>query len=658
MKKKNLLLALVAGLSSLGSMAQVQGLYQASQSWNPSPVLHTMPAAYKTQSAVYLMDSRTFHYKFEGKTLFQYNYVYRLIKVEDDKGIEMFNKIYLPMYRNAEISDIKARVITSTGKVINVPAEKIKEEEEDGNRYKLFAMEGIDKGAEIEYSYTVKKDPSFFGSETFQSKAVPYYQAKLLVITPKHLLFSAKGFNGFTVLKDSIIGDERLIPGYSENIKELDDEKYGLRDAYLQRADFKLSYNLAQNNDVELYTWKELARKAYSNISTFSEKEKKAIAKFVASANIPAGAAEEKKIMLLEDYMKNNINVDEKLVSEDANNLEAIIKSGNTNNFGAIRFFAAMLENSNIKYQAVFPSIRNQLPLDEELANWNRIEETLIYFPSTGKFVEPTATAIRYPYVDAYWAGTRGLFLKGTSIGDVKTAVGRFDDIPIEPFEQNAHNMEVHASLDAGGDSLVIESSQILKGYGAIYYRPLWKYLAKDKQDEAVKDIIKSVAKSEHIDNIKTQNTDLTDSWDNKPLIISGTIHTAELLERAGNKLLFKLGELIGPQEQMYQEKTRQLPAEVQYPHVLERKILFDIPAGYTIKNLDDIKIDVQHKSGDLVTMGFISTYKVVNNVLEIHVLETYHELKYPLEQFETFKKVINAAADFNKIVLVLEKKA
>ena len=650
-------MAVFAGLCTLAVNGQVDGLYKELQPWSEVPVLHKMPEAYKSQSAVFLMDSRTFHYKFEGKNLLQFNYVYRLIKVEDDKGIEMFNKIYLPMFRNSEIYYIKARVITSTGKVINVPANKILQEEEDGRLYKMFAMEGIDKGAEIEYSYMVKKDPSFFGSETFQSKSVPYYQVKLLVITPKHLLFSAKGFNGFNVLKDSIINDERLIPGYSENIQELDDEKYGLRDVYLQRADFKLSYNLAQNNDVELYTWKELARKAYANITTFSEKERKAIAKFVSSANIPADATEEKVIMMLEDYMKTNINVDEKLVSEDANDVDAIIKKGNTNNFGAIRFFAAMLENKNIKYQPVFPSIRNQYPLDEELANWNRVEETLIYFPSTGKFVEPTAGSLRYPYVDAYWAGTRGLFLKGTTIGDVKTAVGRFDDIPIEPFEQNAHNMEVHARLDAGGDSLVIESKQILKGYGAIYYRPLWTYLAKDKQDDAVKDIIKSVAKSEHIENIKTENTRLTDSWDNKPLIISGTIHTAELLERAGNKLLFKLGELIGSQEQMYQEKPRQLPAEVQYAHVLERKISFDIPAGYNIKNLDDIKIDVQHKKDDVVTMGFVSSYNVVNNVLEVYVLETYRDLKYPLNEFETFKKVINAAADFNKIVLVLEKK-
>jgi hypothetical protein len=657
MFKQTILSLLTLCFYNSKAVAQPADIYQGAQSWMEKPVLHPMPASFLQASAVYLMDSRTFHYKVEGKNLEQYNYVYRLIKVTDDKGIEMFNKIYIPISRQIEISEIKARVITSTGKVIDVPSEKIKEEEEEGRLYKLFAMEGIDKGAEIEYSYVIKKSPTFFGSEIFQSKKVPYYQARLLVISPDYLQFSAKGSNGFKVVADSVQNGERLLAGYSENIIELDDEKYGLPDPYMQRADYKLSFNLSNNKDVELYTWKEAARKVYTNLTSTTEKEKKAITKFVNAANIPDGTAEVKTIQLLEDYMKTTINADDKLVGEDADDIEKIIKTANANNFGITRFFVAMLENKNIRYQAVFPSIRDQLPLDEELANWNRLDEMLIYFPNTGKFVQPSAAILRYPYTEPYWAGTKGFFLKGTTIGDVKTAVGKFDSIPLEPFEQHAQNMEVYARLDASGDSVIINCKQILKGYAAVSYRPIWAFLPKDKQEETIKDIIQNVAKSEHIENITTENTKLTDATDNKPLVISSTIYSAELLEKAGNKLLFKIGELIGSQVQMYQEKPRQLPAEVEYPHVLYRKIKFDIPDGYSVKNLNDLNIDIQHKNDDVVTMGFVSNYKLTGNTLDVEVMETYRNIKYPLSEFETFKKVINAAADFNKVVLVLEKK-
>lgn len=657
MYKRIYLPVLAAILYAVPAAAQVEGLYNAEPQWAEKPVLHKVPANFKDESAVYLMDRRIFHYKFENKEISQYNYVYRLVKVQDDKGIEMFNRVYLPVYDNTIISDIKARVINAAGKVIDVPENKIKEEEEDGRRYKIFAMEGVDKGAEVEYSYTLKKTPSFFGSEIFQNESVPYAQARILIITPDHLQFTAKGFNGFKVMPDSIVNGERLLPAYSENIPELDNEKYALRDRFLQRVDYKFSYNLANSADVEVNTWKELCKKIYPNLTAITEKEKKALAKFMAGLQIPADANEETTIELLEDYMKSNVNIDDKLVSEGADNIESIIKTGNANNYGADRLFIAMLETKGIKYQVVYPSVRDQLPLDEDIANWNRVEETLIYFPGTGKFVQPSGEIYRYPYAAPYWVGTKGLFLKGLSIGDVKTAVGKFDSIPMEPFSESAQNMEVTAKLDASGDSLIIDCKQILKGYAATSYRPIWKYLPKDKQDEAVKGIINSIAKSENIQNIKTENTRLIDTWDNKPLNISSTIHTAEPLERAGNKLLFKIGELIGPQEQMYQEKPRQLPIELDYAHILHRTLRFEIPAGYSIKNPNDLKIDIQHKENGELTMGFVSTYTIKDNILDIDVMETYARQRYPLEQFETFKKVINAAADFNKVVLVLEKK-
>jgi hypothetical protein len=56
-------------------------------------------------------------------------------------------------------------------------------------------------------------------------------------------------------------------------------------------------------------------------------------------------------------------------------------------------------------------------------------------------------------------------------------------------------------------------------------------------------------------------------------------------------------------------------------------------------------------------TMAFTSTYKIAGNVVKISVVEYYKRVIYPLSIFENFRKVINAAADFNKITLVFERK-
>jgi hypothetical protein len=106
----------------------------------------------------------------------------------------------------------------------------------------------------------------------------------------------------------------------------------------------------------------------------------------------------------------------------------------------------------------------------------------------------------------------------------------------------------------------------------------------------------------------------------------------------------------------MYQEKPRRLPVELPFAHSLNRTITVQLPDGYTVKNLNDIDMNVVHKENDEITMGFISSYTLNKNILTIQVNETYKKVYYPMEQFEDFKRVINASADFNKIVLVLQK--
>ncbi len=638
-------------------ICSAQNPYTTELPWPEKITLNKVPDKYADASAVCIMDVRKIEYIFEGKELFVYYRYYKRIRVQDDKGIERYNKIYVPVYRNAEMRDLKARTILPSGKMLTLPSEKIKEVDEEGTRYKLFAMEGVEKGSEVEYTYTLKKYPVFYGSEIFQSSLTPTIKAEFTLIVPSHLQFKAKGFNGFEVSNDTLVNQNRYITGSSSMINEIEDEKYAVIKPYIQRVDFKLGYNLSNNSSVELFTWKEFSKNVYSNFSTLTEKEDKALKSFIKQLNLPGSAGEEEKIKLVEDQIKKSFNINDELVTEESMNVKSMIESKNLTNDGALRLMLCIYESIGVACNIAFPSVRNEIPLEEDLAVWNRVENSLLYFPKTGKYLSPSSATLRYPYFPEYWAGTRGLFLKTTKIGDMKTAVGVFNDIEMIPFEQHAINMEVEVKFDEASDSLLVKSKQILLGYGAAPYRPIYNYLTPEKQKEATIDIIKNVAGSEHITDIKLENTAFTDVYENKPLIISGTITSGELVENAGNKLLFKVGELIGTQEQMYQEKPRQLPVELGYPHVLNRKIVVHIPDGYNVKNPDDLSMDVQYKKDNEITFGFLSKYTQSGNTITVEVFETYRELRYPLSEFENFKKVINAAADFNKIVLVLEKK-
>ena len=107
----------------------------------------------------------------------------------------------------------------------------------------------------------------------------------------------------------------------------------------------------------------------------------------------------------------------------------------------------------------------------------------------------------------------------------------------------------------------------------------------------------------------------------------------------------------------MYQEKTRQEPVNIEFGHVEKRTLEFVIPEGYTIKNLTDLNLSQSFKDNGEQTMGFTSAYEVKGNLLTVNIMEEYRKTLYPLSQFDQFIKIINTSSDFNKVILVLEKK-
>ena len=142
-----------------------------------------------------------------------------------------------------------------------------------------------------------------------------------------------------------------------------------------------------------------------------------------------------------------------------------------------------------------------------------------------------------------------------------------------------------------------------------------------------------------------------------KPFIIEGEATTqSSFFDKAGNRYLLKIGEVIGEQVEMYQEEDRKLPVENEFNRNYERKIQIEIPKGYRVRNLDDLKMDIFHEENGEISMGFHSEYTVDGALVLVTVKEYYKKLDYPITYFEQFRKIINAAADFNKKVLIFEK--
>src|SRR5450432_1586690 len=167
------------------------------EEWSNEPALHQIDSKYNSESAVILLDKRRMEYVDEsyGQTLVVYRTLHKIIRLNDDKGIASFNRIYLGVTDNSDIVDIRARTILPDGKVVEIDKENIKDlKEADGNTYKIFAMEGLEKGCEVEYYYTYKRKPAWFGREMMQGP-FPVLEAQLQILAPERLIFEMKGYN-------------------------------------------------------------------------------------------------------------------------------------------------------------------------------------------------------------------------------------------------------------------------------------------------------------------------------------------------------------------------------------------------------------------------------------------------------------------------------
>ena len=640
---------------SISQLMQAQSTFTKFE-WDAQPAMHTVDKSFSDEAAVLVTEKKVVEYALDKDGLYMYKTDHRIVHINNDKGIESFNRVYLPFNEGLEMVDVKARTILPNGKIIELDKNNIKNyKDDDGNEYKIFALEGLEKGCEVEYYYTQKNYPDFFGKEVF-SYRVPVIKAEFELISPQNLVFECKSYNEFPNGTDTLLGEKRHIHITDTNIAAAEDEKYAMYQANLKRVEYKLCYNTAKNAKERLFTWNELAKKAFDIYSAASDKEIKKVDGLLSDIGISKAQQEIDKIILIENYLKKNFVPREDAVSADADDLAKVIKNKVTSRKGYSRLFCVLFNRAEINYEIVLVGNRENYGIDKSFEDWDNAANLLFYFPAQKKFLAPTEIEMRYPWIPPNWAATNGLFCKVTTIGDFKTAVAEIKPVALEEYEKNFLNMNIALEFTKDNDSLLMNVRHTYGGYAAPSYKAPFVFMPVDEQNKFLKELLQFGTNSENVISSSFENKELDQSDPYKPFIINAIVKSAGLLEKAGGKIILKIGEMIGEQVQMYDEKPRQNPVELPFPHSLERNIEFTIPNGYTIKNLNDLILNQVYTENGNVAIGFSSHFTREGNKIKVIIREDYRNFYYPLEQYENFKKVINMSADFNKVVLILER--
>jgi len=389
------------------------------------------------------------------------------------------------------------------------------------------------------------------------------------------------------------------------------------------------------------------------------KKTKKKLLKILNALRLK-GLSEEEKIKKIENYVKTNY-VKKNIAGDEFENIGTILNNKSANNRGTLKLLAMLYKVQNINHHLVLACDRFNTRFDKDFMSWNYLNYYLLYFPNQDKFLAPSQSSYRYGLIPYEWAFNDGLFISPITIGDYSAVIGVVQNIPCTDMDDNYDNLEIFIYFNDDLSIANIHLKRFMGGYTAMPIQPYYDYLPATNKSEIIQALVNLSNEDAQLTDVKVENHNINVSPLEKPFIVEGNISVTTYLEKAGENYLFSIGKVIGEQVEMYQEKKRQNAVELNYPHKYLRDITFNVPENYEVKGLEKLKFNIASGDEDAEdeqpSMGFISDYTVNGNQIKLTINEFYKQISYPVKQFEDFRKVINAAADFNKVVLVLEKK-
>ncbi|MCU0431286.1 MAG: DUF3857 domain-containing protein [Cytophagaceae bacterium] len=623
-------------------------------SWDKNPSLSILSKDDQKEDAVVIKEVRILDFEQNNNQLLLNYTLHKRVRVSNEKAIAEFSRVYIPISNIQGEIDLSVRTIQANGKVILLDKSKIKELKnvEEAGDFTIFAFEGVEPGCEVEYLLKYTKPATVVGREMLQTE-YKKLNSMIYVEIPETFFFQPVFYNcNYSFYRKEIEFKNCFFTG-SLSVPKLKEETMAYYTSHLARFDYSIKSKYASKD----MSWKEMSKTVMNRLlPAYNSK----IEKLSKSLGIFEKTGTADKIQAIENYIKNNIALTGNVAEES---VSSILKNKFASESGLIQLYMAFFKHAEIDYQLVYTTDRTRSNFDGEHPSWFFLEQTLFYFPSTKHYLSPTSIYLRYPMFPTSWALNQGLFInviqKKKTPKDQIVMEERLDTIAPLSYDYNFSKLDIKTSFDLEKESVRLELMESFGGEPAIYYQPYFGLVEESKQKEIINSILKKPSEEGTPEKGEVLGYDRNISPAIKPFDVKGILNSTQLLQRAGGKFIFNIGDVIGPQSEWYADTMKRvLPITPRYGHFYIRSISIEIPEGYQVKNLEKLIMDVNMAyKDDPKSCYFSSKYVLEGSKLKIRVEEYYKLPEYPASTYEAFRKVINAAADFNKITLLLEKK-
>ncbi len=225
--------------------------------------------------------------------------------------------------------------------------------------------------------------PDLYDDEFVQTD-VPIKESSFTLVTPSHLKFITKSYNGLSKLRDTTM-DERLYSILEQkDIPAFQEEKYSLERANLMRVEYTYDENLSTNKKYQKYP--EMGRLVFDGIFSNYEENQKAIDKFLKSLKMEK-MSEDEKIYTIENYIKTKISL--KKEAETERSISKILSQKYASSYGYDLMFVQSLSQANIPFELVITCEKGYKRFDPDFDSWTYLKDFILYFPASGKYLGP-----------------------------------------------------------------------------------------------------------------------------------------------------------------------------------------------------------------------------------------------------------------------------
>ena len=587
-----------------------------------------------------------------------------IIKILDSVGAEYHKIIYIPMYNSDYLVDLKLRTIDSTGLVVNFDNSNLTEldNKEFNKNFKIYQLPELQKNSTIECIYTTKERNEIHGSQILQEE---YFNAKTeFILIPNNFKSKVKPYNTNEVFNLELMDNIKVKKITINNLNSIDNEEYST----LQANRVNVSYQCYISDKVTSQSefWENINESIYP--IAFPKKYSKELIELneiiLNEFKLTKSNAEPqnkylsktfKKINIIDNYIKNNFIVQEN-GNADLSRLDYILKNKKGSNIGIVQLYSSLLLYNNIDYELLITSNRYFNRFDPDFFNPDNLREILFYIPEIKKYIIPDKQEYRVGEAPFNVLGNYGIYID-------KNKDYYFSTIIENDKKYSTINRTINVDFKKMKEA-VISETQEFTGHWAITNRAMLNLSNNLTSDEFKDYLTTSGIKGKKIIEYSIINKDIYQPIYNNPFIVKSIISAESVLisnnktsKKKTKRYTFKLGSVIGTQSELYSNNKRINPIEIRYPNYYDYKISVKIPRGYKVEGIENININENYISNGEIIAKFESRYVIEGNKLNISIEEFYKSLNYSKSKYNDFRKVINAAADFNKLDIVFIRK-